>query len=281
MTEAEWLAGDQPKRMLEFLARLDLHPWLEYSARVRVSERKLRLVAVACCRTVWDQLSDQRSRDAVEAAEQAVDGRLDEKERVAAAARAFDATIALAGAREPDRAPIDRRVSTPSSGRSVRRGSIRTLGGLMSARTLDEFAPRLQTPPPTREEMAARAAFDLVAWNSCEGYFAADTALRVMPGDTALAAGRLLHCLIGNPFRLARVRPAWLTWDGGTVPRLAQAAYHERHLPTGTLGADRLTVLADALEEAGCIDQDILSHLRGPGPHFRGCWVVDLVLGKT
>jgi hypothetical protein len=43
---------------------------------------------------------------------------------------------------------------------------------------------------------------------------------------------------------------------------------------------DRLPVLADALEEAGCTDADILSHLRGPGPHVRGCWVVDLLLGK-
>jgi hypothetical protein len=43
---------------------------------------------------------------------------------------------------------------------------------------------------------------------------------------------------------------------------------------------DRLPVLADALEEAGCTISDILDHCRGPGPHVRGCWVVDLLLGK-
>jgi hypothetical protein len=41
-----------------------------------------------------------------------------------------------------------------------------------------------------------------------------------------------------------------------------------------------MPVLADALEEAGCQDADILVHLRGPEPHVRGCWVVDLLLGK-
>ncbi len=42
-----------------------------------------------------------------------------------------------------------------------------------------------------------------------------------------------------------------------------------------------MPVLADALEDAGCADPDILAHCRGPGPHARGCWVVDLVLGKA
>jgi len=64
------------------------------------------------------------------------------------------------------------------------------------------------------------------------------------------------------------------------VVALAQAAYDERELPAGTLDLARLAVLADALEEAGCTAQTILDHLRGPGPHVRGCWAVDLILGK-
>jgi hypothetical protein len=75
--------------------------------------------------------------------------------------------------------------------------------------------------------------------------------------------------------------PAWTRWNGGVALRLAEAAYEERSLPRGTLDADRLAVLADALEEAGCADPDLLGHLRGPGPHVRGCWALDLVLGKT
>ena len=62
---------------------------------------------------------------------------------------------------------------------------------------------------------------------------------------------------------------------------LAKAVYDERSLPSGTLETDRLGILADALEDAGCTDATILEHLRGPGPHVRGCFVVDLMLGKT
>jgi hypothetical protein len=64
-----------------------------------------------------------------------------------------------------------------------------------------------------------------------------------------------------------------LAWNGGTIPKLAQAIYAERAF-------ERLPVLADALEDAGCTDADILGHCRGPVPHVRGCWVVDFLLGK-
>jgi hypothetical protein len=91
----------------------------------------------------------------------------------------------------------------------------------------------------------------------------------------------LLRCIIGNPFRPPPpVSPAWLTWNNGAVRRLAEAAYAERQLPSGHLDQARLGVLADALEDAGCGDADLLGHLRGPGPHVRGCHVLDLLLGK-
>jgi hypothetical protein len=57
-------------------------------------------------------------------------------------------------------------------------------------------------------------------------------------------------------------------------------AYEERQLPEGTLDSARLAVLADTLEDAGCTHAELLGHLRGPGPHVRGCWAVDLVMGK-
>jgi hypothetical protein len=85
-----------------------------------------------------------------------------------------------------------------------------------------------------------------------------------------------------NPFRPARlVQPAWRAWGGGTVARLAQAAYEEWALPAGILDITRLCILADALEDAGCTDAELLGHLRGPGPHLRGCWAIDAVLGKS
>jgi hypothetical protein len=79
------------------------------------------------------------------------------------------------------------------------------------------------------------------------------------------------------PFRPVSVDPAWLSPD---VLSLAQAAYEHRTLPAGTLEPARLALLADALEEAGCANTDVLGHLRGPGPHVRGCHAVDLCLGR-
>lgn len=62
--------------------------------------------------------------------------------------------------------------------------------------------------------------------------------------------------------------------------RIAEVIYEERKMPEGTLDCTRLAILADALEEAGCNNADILSHCRSAGPHVRGCWALDLVLGK-
>ncbi|MBY0230451.1 MAG: hypothetical protein K2W96_14295 [Gemmataceae bacterium] len=83
--------------------------------------------------------------------------------------------------------------------------------------------------------------------------------------------------MLGNPFR-----PVAFTSTSRTtvVMSLAQAAYDERLLPSGHLDLSRLAVLPDALEEAGCTDEAILSHLRSPGPHVRGCWALDLILDK-
>jgi hypothetical protein len=83
----------------------------------------------------------------------------------------------------------------------------------------------------------------------------------------------LVRCVFGNPFRPATADSAWQGWNDGTIRKLAQAIYDERRFGD-------LPILADALEDAGCTDADILSHCRQPGPHARGCWPVDLILGK-
>jgi len=86
-----------------------------------------------------------------------------------------------------------------------------------------------------------------------------------------------LRCIFDNPFRPASIKSEWLT---PTVTGLAKATSDKRQLPAGTLDPARLAVLADALEDAGCTDPDLLGHLRSPGPHVRGCWALDLILGK-
>jgi len=88
-----------------------------------------------------------------------------------------------------------------------------------------------------------------------------------------VAQANLLRHLIGNPFRRVRIAPAWLVWNNGTIPKLARAMYEDQAF-------NRLPILADALEDAGCSNAEILDHCRGPGPHVRGCWVMDAILGK-
>jgi hypothetical protein len=75
------------------------------------------------------------------------------------------------------------------------------------------------------------------------------------------------------PFRPVTVDPGWLRWSWGTVPAIARHIYEDRAFHD-------LPILADALEDAGCGDGDILAHCRCAEPHGRGCWVVDLILGK-
>ena len=77
--------------------------------------------------------------------------------------------------------------------------------------------------------------------------------------------------IFGNPFRPVTANPAWLT---STAVAIARGMYESRDFSA-------MPILADALQDAGCDNDDMLEHCRGPGPHVRGCWVVDLVLGKT
>jgi hypothetical protein len=88
-----------------------------------------------------------------------------------------------------------------------------------------------------------------------------------------VAQAALLRDIFGPlPFRPVAIDPRWLTWNYGTVPAVARRIYEERAFHD-------LPIVADALEDAGCTDADLRSHCRSCGPHVRGCWVVDLLLG--
>jgi hypothetical protein len=85
----------------------------------------------------------------------------------------------------------------------------------------------------------------------------------------------VIRCVFGNPFRPSTPLPsAVLTWNDRTVRRIAEGIYAERAF-------DRLPILADALLDAGCDDEELIAHCRSEGPHVRGCWSVDLILGKS
>src|SRR5262245_4448389 len=93
----------------------------------------------------------------------------------------------------------------------------------------------------------------------------------VVPGTERAAQATLLRDIFSNPFRPVALDPAWLI---PTVVALARDIYEERAF-------EQMPMLGDALQVAGCDNDDVLNHCRGDGPHVRGCWVVDLVLSKS
>jgi hypothetical protein len=221
------------------------------SLRQLVIDRQLRLFAVACCRRVWHLIEGEPDRGALAAAvAYAAEGGEASEEWRAAWQAAWDHD----GARGPGR-------------------YVAVVNAAASA--LAASAPEGAWP----EVPDARASARLAASNAAT----AMARLVLGPGrhegfaqahaDEVAVQADLLRDVVGNPFRRVAVAERWLSWEGGTVVRLAEGIEAE--------GAyDRLPVLADALEEAGCADAEILGHCRGPMPHVRGCWVVRGLLAR-
>jgi hypothetical protein len=213
--------------------------------RGRASDRKLRLFTAACCRRVWHLLADERSRQAVEAGERYADGLLGLEELTRAEALAEEAAHA--------------------------------------ARMERSWPPEPNLDAVNRKVAAAEAA-EGVAFRNLVPEFVSGSVLLAIGTDSIAEVSRqcaVLRCVVGNPFRHPATDMNWRSWNGGMVVQLAEAAYEERSLPDGTLARERLAVLADALEDAGCDDAEILGHCREQGAaHVRGCWVLDLILGR-
>jgi hypothetical protein len=118
---------------------------------------------------------------------------------------------------------------------------------------------------------AARFAIRGKSWGRREER---DTAWRDARAAARVAQAALLRDIFGPlPFRPVTLHPTWLAQNRWVVWRLAESIYNDRAF-------DLLPILADALEEAGCTNTDLLGHLRGLGPHVRGCFVLDLLLAK-
>jgi hypothetical protein len=221
MTEDEWLNAKSVG---------PLRDWCEDHRRR--ARRKQRLFACACCRRLWDHLTDPRSRAAVEAAEAFADGKIDKKALNRARASATSA------ARAAPAPPIN-------AGMAWR--------------------------PEDAAHVLANAGWEdaFIASTGRASYAAANLGLRSREEEGAEQA-KLLRDIFGNPFRPGTFQP---TWRSDTVLSLAWGMYEARDFSA-------MPILADALQDAGCADEDVLAHCRGGGPHVRGCWVVDLVLGK-
>ena len=266
MDEREWLECDDPEKMLK-------------QARFRSHRRKSRLFCAACCRCLWDSLVDGRSRVAVEAAERHADGAAtDEELRVASEAahaahrEMFDtlgkvgSTLEWAAAYAADPSPLHGARSVAWMARWSRFLEVR----LPRPNDRDE----IRHLPCTVSERAGQASAGGARWQIT----LVDEA--VPTGADGQTQAMLIRCLFGNPFRpVPPLAPSLLAWIHGTVRRLAEDAYQGRELPSGHLDRTLLGVVADALDEAGA-DAELLDHLRGPSPHWRGCHVLDLILAK-
>ncbi len=214
MTEAEWLAGEDLRALLDYL-----HGQKKIG-RGPARSRKYRLFSCSCVRRTWENRGEQ-DRQAVEWSEQYADGM--------APRAAMPATW-------------------PDLHAAVR------------------YA--VYCDPGMASHDVANVA-----------YFGASS--KGESGSPAYHAERRHHAMLlreimGNPFAPITVVPVWLT---PTVMQVALVAYVERELPSGHLDTASLAVLSDALEDAGCADADLLGHLRSSGPHVRGCWALDLILG--
>jgi hypothetical protein len=274
VTEQEWLGSTKLELMLAYLDG-------------KVSERKFRLTECAFHRRFWHLLSDERSRQAVEVAERYADGAATRKELKATYAEAGKAFLHLRGSHFGDRVPhrsyfggfvsAAQHASFSDYNRPKRFRTIQNLNWISTAAyPLDEADLEL-TRRAWRafDEMHGRS----VRLEELSGAFQLICDSEVTKaGRAAITAEKvaqtiLLRDLFGNPFRSVPVEDSWLEWREGTVVELAQVIYDE-------CAFDRLPILADALEDAGCTEEDIPNHCRQHVEHVRGCWVVDLLLGK-
>ena len=250
MTEDCWRTSTDGRLLFQWLARPE-------------GDRKSLLWFAAHRRSIWPLLPGEHSRQAVEWLERHVEGAVNSVARN------------LAWLAEADVFNFD-----------------------FMEETRDEFPAKYeQTVGWIRaaDDMALEQLQSLAGWSGCGDRFDSRTVLREAADFAESCVGglrgskddfwgwrvsdpiarflnpHLLRDIFGNPFRPVAFAQAWRS---ETAVAMATGIYAERAF-------DRLPILADALEEAGCDHPDVLSHCRGPGPHARGCWLVDLVLGKS
>lgn len=246
MTEAEWLACEEPGPMLDFL-------------KGKASDRKVRLFSISCCRRIWQFLDSPSSRNVVEVMEQVVEGAALEAHLEAAAEGAKAYRDSARG----------------------RRSEIGCGAAFAAASITEDYPGEEEVWSASRTALCTQNCFGWVAYEVCisdQQEERARLAQETADAAEGMVLSHVLRDIIGNPFLPKRLSPRYATAD---VVRLAAMAYDVRALPSGELDSARLAVLSDALEDAGCTDADILSHLRLPGPHVRGCWALDLLLGKS
>ena len=218
MTEAEWLACEEPTSMLE-------------SLRDKASSRKLRLFACACCRDHRPETPDLNFLQAYLVAERFADGQATEEER--------DAIFRLTSRTARDRY------------RSLRRTEIHEVACWDSQYRFSMLVG-----------FAVGSRADDLETHITAAYRATLAApRRGRPFPNRANHPTYLRDIFGNPFRPVAFSPTWRT---DTAATLAKQMYESREFSA-------MPILADALQDAGCDNEDVLNHCRGDGPHVRGC----------
>jgi hypothetical protein len=208
-----------------------------------IRERQARLFGCACCRHIWGLLPDE-SKMALEISERSADGLATRKECDLAFKQAEAVALARGRPWQPDALTY----------------AMASVPGARAA-----TAVNATSAADTAASAAASAAGDTVQDDEYDSTF--DRTLLLEHANQA----RLIHDIFGNPFRPVSLDSLWLTFD---VQALAKGIYDERAF-------DRMPILADALQDAGCDNTDVLNHCRDTNQvHVRGCWVLDLLLGK-
>lgn len=298
MTETEWLTSDDPARMLAFL-----RPTPEYLARYysdeslrarmpRASDRKLRLFACACLRYSWRGLTANGSRENVELAERIADGLEQPIPTLLDDPNSMD-HMAICGANALEATHYGGMYAgNLFTDRPTQAALLRDIfGNPFRPIVLTDLKPGddlTMKDDPIRLEKASYGQRVNATVAEIRG-----SEMVVIPAYDRTHRGRWLL-----------PKPSWLTWRNGTIPKIAQAIYEERRF-------EDMPILADALQEAGCENEEILRHCRGwerillhpnryePDPehsmlrlqevwhrnetscqHVRGCWVIDLLLRK-
>jgi hypothetical protein len=251
MTEADWLGCADPTRMVDFLTRR--------RTRGRSRERRLTLFACACCRRLGRLIPTEPCRRAIEVAERYADGLATEQERFAA----WSAAVASA---EEEGIPL----RNDYYAETIEWGCVP--GGLAALATVCLVGAGEVDARGVATHAASEVALD--AGQVRSGKDASEVASGEAFAAEAAAQCLLLREIFHNPFRPSALDPARAAWRAGAARAIAQGIYEDRAFA-------QLPILADALQEAGCADSTILDHLRGPGSHVRGCWALDLVLGKV
>jgi hypothetical protein len=241
MTEAEWLAATDPKEILGFFGDM-------------ASDRKLRHFAIACCRCSEPLTSNKDHRNALEISCRYADGLATDDELEIAYQRANDFACGIYGLAYGKSEQETRRWAEATAVANALADPKRMVSCAVDAAWMIHRAAEHDPNERLTQLLKdiCRNPFRPIAFGT--PWFDLQVTKRVV-----------------FPFFPVSADPSWLTSD---VRALAEGIYQNRAF-------DRMPILADALQDAGCYNDDILNHCRQPGEHVRGCWCVDLLLGKS